>query len=273
MKRKLYPSIVLSLLSLLLVPYSVQGQTTVSQIDQIVNAPTPQVGQIMSEKISPESKVWLSETMLDSIDQTKIPKIVTMGVIFNANLSNFIIYQTKKLNSSYMRIGMELGGTMNFLVQRHFAIEAQLVFTAEQNHFKQSDIKDNSNYLWSIGADIPVLFLYHLGSMDKGYFNVGAGIFAHFTFANNLGVYQNVESAEEVVGDYKQPSYVSLHDNHAGLMAHVGYEFPFGMQLNLNYLVSLTDIFGYYQNTKGTAAHDAAFYPQRVSFGLGYRWK
>lgn len=270
--RILWIVLILSSFTFHLSPLS--AQTTVSQIDQIVNAPKPKIGEMMADKISPESKVWLSETMIDSIDQANIPKIVTMGLLFNANLSNFLIYYptytTHKLNSSYMRVGMEFGGFMHFLVQRHFAIQAQLVCTAEQNQF---GVGDNINHLWSIGADIPVLFLYQLGSMEKGYFTTGAGIFAHFTFANNLGVYQNVESAEDIVNDSNRPAYVSLHDNHAGVMAHFGYEFPFGMQINLNYLISLTDIFGYYQNTKGTAAHDAAFYPQRISLGIGYRWK
>lgn len=272
MKRTLLITLTLAVFSFVFSPLF--AQTTVSQIDQIVNAPTPKVGQAMAEKISPQSKVWLSETMIDSIDQANIPKIVTMGLLLNANVSNFLITTpskaTHKISSSYMRVGVELGGSMNFLVQRHFAIEAQLVFTGEQNRF---GVGDSVNLLWSVGADIPVLFLYRLGSMEKGYFSVGAGIFAHFTFANNLGVYKNIETAEPVTGDSKRPSYVSLHDNHAGVMAHFGYEFPFGMQINANYLISLTDIFGYYQNTKGTAAHDVAFYPQRISLGIGYRWK
>jgi hypothetical protein len=217
---------------------------------------------------------------LDSLDQAQIPKIVTMGVIFNANLSNFLIYTPSyvahRLNSSYMRVGMEFGGFMDFLVMRHFAIQARVLFTAEQNQFVKEG--GSSNLLWSLGADIPVLFMYRLGNMQKGYFNVGAGIFAHFTFANNLGVYKNVETTPSPVAAAPAasddlPDYVSLHDNHAGLVAHLGYEFPVGVQINVNYQVSLTDIFGYYKRTKGTAAHDAGFYPQRISVGIAYRWK
>ena len=256
-------------------PYSLKAQTKVSQIDQIVNAPTPKIGQMMDNTISPSAKTWLSEHTLDSLDQAKIPKIVTMGLLLNANLSNFLIYNpsyaTHKLNFSYMRVGIEFGSFMDFLVMRHFAIQARVVFTAEQNQF---GVGNTSNLLWSIGADIPVLFLYRLGNLEKGYFNVGAGVFAHFTFANNLGVYKNVETSPAAL-PAAQPEYdyVSLHDNHAGLMAHIGYEFPFGMQINAAYQVSLTDIFGYYKNTKGTVAHDVAFYPQRISLGVAYRWK
>ena len=163
---------------------------------------------------------------------------------------------------------LEMGGFMDFLVARHFAIQARLVFTASQNQF---GIDNTVNHLWSFGADIPVLFLYRLGNMSKGYFNVGAGIFAHFTFASNTGVYTNNESGvtpSEVPADY-----VSLHDNHAGFIAHVGYEFPVGVQINLNYLVSITDMFGYYKNNKGKLVGDCAFYPERLALGVAYRWK
>lgn len=248
------------------------AQTTVSQIDRILEVPTPKIGQAMAEKISPEAKLWLSEHMIDSLDQAQIPKIVTMGLLLNANMSNFIITTRQgaetQMISSYLRAGVELGGFMDFLVTRHFAIQGRVVFTAEQNHF---GVKDSTNHLWSFGADIPVLFLYRLGNMDKGYFNIGAGIFAHFTFASNKGIYRNNETG--VLPSEMPPFYVSLHDNHAGVIAHAGYEFPVGIQINLNYLVSLSDIFGYYKNTKGTLEGDAAFYPQRISLGVAYRWK
>lgn len=248
------------------------AQTTVSQIDQIMDAPLPKIGQKMDELISPKAKSWLSEQGLDSLDQNKIPKIVTTGVILNANLSHFLITQKVdgryKMSSTYMRAGVELGAFMDFYVARHFAIQTRLVFTAEQNQF---GVNDTTNHLWSFGADIPVLFLYRLGNLQKGYLNAGAGIYAHFTFASNLGVYRNNEAGTVVPEEQK--FYVSLHDNHAGIIAHVGYEFPFGMQINFNYLVSLSDMFGYYKTTKGTIEGNYAFYPERFALGLAYRWK
>ena len=248
------------------------AQMKVTQIDEIVNAPMPKAGVYMDSVISPDAKLWLSEHSLDSLDQHKIPKVVTMGLLANANMSHFLITRRDdmgKLNtiSSYMRAGAEIGGFMDFLVSRHFAIQARVVFTAEQNQF---GINNKVNHLWSFGADIPVLFLYRLGNMNNGYFNAGAGIFAHFTFASNKGVYANNESG---VATEDPEFYVSLHDNHAGLIVHAGYEFPVGIQINFNYLVSWSDMFGFYKTTKGTVTGDCAFYPQRFCLGIGYRWK
>jgi len=273
---KIVRPIVICLLSLcaaVIAPYSAQAQTKVSQIDQVVNRSMPKAGQYMDSVISPNAKRWISEQHLDSLDQKKIPKIVTMGLLLNANLSHFLITERLapnkyKTTSTYLRAGVEVGGFMDFLVTRHFAIQAQLVFTAEQNQF---GINNKVNHLWCFGADIPVLFLYRLGNMQKGYWNFGAGVFAHFTFASDKGIYKNNEAG--IVPSEEPEFYVSLHDNHAGVIAHAGYEFPFGMQINFHYLISLSDMFGYYKNTKGTLEGNYAFYPERFCLGVAYRWK
>ena len=269
---KKYQTIVFCLLSFVLCPLSLRAQTTVKQIDEIVNAPMLKAGQYMDSIISPDAKQWLSEHSLDSLDQKKIPKVVTMGLLLNANMSHFLITRRvdgkPQTSSTYLRAGVEVGGFMDFLVTRHFAIQARAVFTASQNQF---GVNNTVNHLWSFGMDIPVLFLYRLGNMQKGYWNIGGGIFAHFTFASNKGVYTNNESG--VTPTEVPDDYVSLHDNHAGFIVHAGYEFPFGMQINFNYLVSITDMFGFYKNNKGTLVGDCAFYPQRLTLGVAYRWK
>jgi len=250
------------------------AQTKVTQIDQIMDAPMPKAGQYLDSVMSPSAKAWLSENSLDSLDQKKIPKVVTMGLLLNANMSHFLI--TRKddagkyhTTSTYLRAGVEVGGFMDFLVSRHFAIQARVVFTAEQNQF---GLQDSTHHLWSFGADIPVLFLYRLGNMQRGYFNAGGGIFAHFTFASDKGhYYSNKETG--IVPSEVPASYVSLHDNHAGFIVHAGYEFPIGIQINFNYLVSITDMFGFYKLNKGTVVGDCAFYPERLTLGIAYRWK
>ena len=53
----------------------------------------------------------------------------------------------------------------------------------------------------------------------------------------------------------------------------MGYECTFGMQINLQYKVSLSDIAGFYTEMKGQDVADALIYPQCISLSLGYRWK
>ena len=262
----------LIVLSIFNIQFSIcTAQTVISRMDEILDAPMPKAGQYMDSVLSPKSKQWISENGLDSIDQNKIPKIVTMGLMANANMNHFLITRRVdgkwQTSSTYLQAGVEVGGFMDFLVGRHFAIQGRLIFTAEQNHF---GIQDSTNHLWAFGMDLPVLFMYRLGNLEKGYFNAGAGIFAHFTFAGNKKIYHNTET--EVVPSEAPPFYVSLHDNHAGVIAHAGYEFPIGIQINFNYMVSLSDIFGYYK-VNDRMLSDRAFYPERFALGIGYRWK
>ena len=218
-----------------------------------------------------------TEHMIDSLDQEKLPRLVSGGLLANANMSNFIITRNHKPMSSYMHIGGELGGFMDFRITKHFSIQPQVIFTAHQNYFAATD---TANHLWSFGMDIPVYFLGRFGNMEKGYIQFGGGIFTHFTFASNVrNKYKNVDESAAVTPpvtptdthDYSK--LYSLHDNHFGVAVTVGYEFPIGIQINAHYKVSLSDIAGFYKEYKGQEIADALIYPQSVSLGIGYRWK
>lgn len=218
-----------------------------------------------------------TEHMIDSLDQEKLPRLVSGGLLANANMSNFIITRNHKPMSSYMHVGGEFGGFMDFRITKHFSIQPQVIFTAHQNHFAATD---TANHLWSFGMDIPVYFLGRFGNMEKGYIQFGGGIFTHFTFASNVrNKYKNVDESAAVTPpvtptdthDYSK--LYSLHDNHFGVAVTVGYEFPIGIQINAHYKVSLSDIAGFYKEYKGQEIADALIYPQSVSLGIGYRWK
>ena len=236
---------------------------------------TRQWNQEQMLKMQTQLREWDTEHSLDSLDQEKLPKIVSGGILGSANLSNFIITDKTGTMSSYMKAGGDIGGFIDFRVTKHFAIQGRLIFTAEQNHFGDGHSK---NHLWSFGVDMPIYFLGRVGNLQKGYLQVGAGPFTHFTFASNISKYTNNEAvdaptpSEAELADQYQALY-SLHDNHAGIAATIGYEFPIGVQIVANYQFSLSDIFTWYKQQKGTSLAEAAVYPQRVSLGIGYRWK
>jgi hypothetical protein len=215
-----------------------------------------------------------TERLLDSLDQEKLPKIVSGGLLAGGNLSNFIITRDHQTMSSYMMIGAEAGGFLDFRVTKHFAIQPQVMFTAHQNYFAEND---SSNRLWSFGVDIPIYFLGRYGNMEKGYVQFGGGVFTHFTFASNIsGKYHNVDEPVRLPArktEYDYSRLHELHNNHFGVCATVGYEFSFGMQINAAYKVSLSDITAFYSEKKGTAEADALIYPQSVSLTVGYRWR
>lgn len=251
--------IILSCFLMLLMPAMVFAQTTtVSPL----------------KDVSLQLKQWDTEINLDTIDQEKLPQKVTGGLLVSANISNFIIHQDNKYFSSYMKIGGDLGGFIDFAVTKHFAIQGRLVLTAEQNWFKD---KKNAEHLWSFGIDLPVLFLARFGNLEKGYLSVGGGPFTHFTLASNIGKYTHNESTNSAPKANNKAldsnDFYTLHDNHSGLLASISYEFPVGVQVMANYMVSLTDIVTFYKNKSTSTSDIKGIYPQRVELGVAYRWR
>ena len=224
-----------------------------------------------------------TEHKMDSLDQENLPRIVSGGLFAGVNTSNFIITRDHHTMSSYMRVGAELGGFLDFYVTKHFAVQPQVIFTAHQNYFAATD---TTNHLWSFGAEIPIYFLGRFGSLEQGYIQFGGGLFTHFTFASNVAdKYQNLDEAPTTVSgqpavhgvlaedNYDYSRLYSLHNNHFGVCAIVGYECFFGMFINATYKISLSDIAGFYREMKGTEVADALIYPQSVSLNIGYRWR
>ena len=220
-----------------------------------------------------------TERLLDSLDQEKLPRLVSGGLFGGGNVSNFIITRNHQTFATYMRIGAELGGFMDFHIAKHFAIQPQVIMTAHQNYFDEGDER---NRLWSFGVEIPLYFLGRFGNMEKGYIQFGGGIYTHFTYLSNIqGKYTNVDEPETKLTMRKAGSgnsndydpLLTLHNNHFGFCAMVGYEFWFGMQINAQYKVSVSDIAGFYKDRKGSPEADALLYPQSVSLSVGYRWK
>lgn len=216
---------------------------------------------------------WDTETTLDSLDQEELPKLVTGGLFIGGNMSDFLITRDHHTMASHRRFGAELGGFIDFTLTKHFAIQPQIIFTAHQNYFAATD---TTNGLWSFGMEVPVYFLGRFGNLQQGYVQFGGGIFTHFTFASNTGKYKSADSnpAPQVEQDgHNYNELYSLHNNHFGICAMVGYEFTFGMQINVQYKISLSDIAGFYSSNKGKEIADALIYPHSLSLCLGYRFK
>lgn len=230
--------------------------------------------QAKLENVKAQLVEFDTEHLIDSLDQEKLPKLVSGGLLGGANISNFIITRNHKPMSSHMRIGGEIGGFLDFRISKHFSIQPQVLLTAQQNYFAATD---TANTLWSFGAEIPVYFLGRFGNLEKGYIQFGGGVFTHFTFASNVkDKFKNWDDPTTVQPSTDPHNYndlLRLHDNHFGLCVMVGYEFSFGMQINASYKVSVSDIASFYRNNKGQEIADALIYPQSVSLCLGYRWR
>ena len=122
--------------------------------------------QITLDEAKARLEEFNTERLLDSLDQEKLPRLVSGGLFGGGNVSNFIITRNHQPMSSYMRIGAEVGGFLDFALTKHFSIQPQVILTAHQNYFAATD---TTNRLWSFGVDIPIYFLGRFGNMEKGY--------------------------------------------------------------------------------------------------------
>ncbi|MBR6492610.1 MAG: outer membrane beta-barrel protein, partial [Paludibacteraceae bacterium] len=169
------------LLGLLLIPYSTKAQIQTTDM------------QLKMDEAKARLEDFNTEHKMDTLDQENLPRIVSGGLFAGVNTSNFIITRDHHTMSSYMRVGAELGGFLDFYVTKHFAVQPQVIFTAHQNYFAATD---TTNHLWSFGAEIPIYFLGRFGSLESGYIQFGGGLFTHFTFASNVAdKYQNLDEA------------------------------------------------------------------------------
>jgi hypothetical protein len=236
--------------------------------------------QLRLEETRIKLEEFNTEHKIDSLDQEKLPKIVSGGVLAGVNISNFIIVRNHSRMHSHMRVGGEFGGFLDFRITPHFAIQPQVLFSAHQNYFAATD---TTNHLWSFGAEIPIYFLGRYGNMEKGYIQFGGGLFTHFTFASNVAdKFNNIEETPAAAAiprrtasddNYDYSSLYTLHNNHFGVCMTVGYECSFGLQINATYKVSFSDIATFYKENEGQPIADALIYPQSISLILGYRWR
>lgn len=229
-------------------------------------------------RVSSAIQSWDQET--DTIDIDNKPKLVTGGVLLYGNSSNYIFQDASGDIRSYMKVGVEVGGFLNFNVSKHFDIQPQLLFVAEQNRLAAGDKR---NLLWNFGFDIPVYFLAKWGNAGKGYLSVGGGPYMHFNVAGTDSIVQGTKhpsntftttspmrvAASEPTPDSESSSSLVLYENHAGLAGYVGYEFSFGLSISATYRIALTDIYYYATDP----SNEMSVYPQKLTLGVGYRWK
>lgn len=195
-------------------------------------------------------------------------KVVNGGIKLQMNSSNFIMnILSSGYNSmtSQMNIGAEIGGFIDFNVSKHCIIQFNLMLVSEQQDLHNSG---NHDQLWTLGMEIPLYVLGRYGNPQKGYILFGGGPYTEFALWARMNGHTEGRNPYQHIIDTSDDgdSIFALSDNHSGLAAYIGYEFPFGLQINATYQASLSNIL----NLNSSAAY---CYPQKVTFGIGYRFK
>ncbi len=171
-----------------------------------------------------------------------------------------LIHWGRENMSSGMRFGASLGGFANFRLSRVFSIQADFLL-----HYKNTYIEENSTrgYLQYFGSEIPLYVMYHLKlKKSKGIFSFGVGPFTEFGFKSTIRSNGEKYDLYEIDSDTHSSAF---KDSNSGFAFLVGYEFRCGLQLNVSYKISVS-------NLLDTQNSDYAFRPQTLAVGVAYRF-
>ena len=222
------------------------------------------------------STLFMTVLHAQDADSLKI-RPVSLGVLVQANFAGEDMYIAEPGLSAYPGFGAEIGGFIDYHMTKRLMIEVQAIIAQQNGSYVSTDRdlgflfwhKRPVNYLADmrlVGMDIPIFFTY-AHPVGAGNFRIGAGLFTHITFAawcpgdkDFITPYRRIIEIKES----GKPRY-ALNDSHAGIGGHFGYEFPFGLQINMSIKYSVLDIINY--ESKIDYAH-----PYKVTLGVGWHF-
>ncbi|MDR1371307.1 MAG: PorT family protein [Dysgonamonadaceae bacterium] len=201
-------------------------------------------------------KIVLTFVVLLSLGFTQVNAQVSFGIKANANMSNFLLSDMGKTESS-MKVGASLGGIMKMEISKHFALQPELMFHYKSSEMKTSKSAKTDFEYW--GMEIPIYAVVQT-QVGNGKSFIGVGPYVGFGFsakykAGDIDLYKKDKVTDKAVMDRFD----------FGLGAMLGYEFNSGIFINGSYQFGLVDNLD--ANKK-----NATMRPQTVSFGIGCRF-
>jgi len=196
----------------------------------------------------------------------KMP-VVNGGLKLQTTITGITIRNVYQSLYATPSIGGEIGGFLDFNVTRQFVIQPNLLITGEQIHLHNGNQHNN---LWIFGLEVPLYLLGRWETTPRGsYVQFGGGPFVHFVLRSLMtngdereDVFERVYTIDDVTGEDARV----LGDNYSGIGALLTYEWWFGLQVNANFLYSISDILNYEHPASSFAR------PYKFSIGIGYRW-
>ncbi len=174
----------------------------------------------------------------------------TYGVKVGANMSSFLLYDMEGKTS--MNVGFEMGGFWKHDFGKYFALQPEVVITFQNSDYVFGTVKQDYRF-WSL--EVPV---YAIGQLvtNKGhraYIGIGP------KFSLDFGGKEKISGSKL----FKEGSLMQRFDVGASVL--VGFEFAFGMQINMGYR------YGFF-NAIANPVGDDTMVRNAVSLGLGYRF-
>lgn len=183
---------------------------------------------------------------------------LTGGAVLEANITNFI-HSGIDDGRSGMRLGGSAGAFLNMGLSSPFSIQGEMLF-----HYKTSDFAWDGRVgryqYW--GVEIPIYAIYSWNIGGNGLLHIGIGPYTNF------GLSAKFKEGGKKMDVYEKEAEGGLpvmKDSDTGFGVKLGYEFASGLQLNMTYKISVTNIID-------ANSSMVAMRPQTVAFGIAYRW-
>lgn len=192
-------------------------------------------------------------------------RLVTGGIKVEANASGYIMPDvSKEIAEVSPGPGATLGGFVFFDFHKHFGLQMELLYhlrTARMFQYTSSSEAHAGDFLYA-GCEVPFYLIVHWALRDCSRFYLAVGPTVEF------GYYAQVKSGENRFDLYKKDDETQLsamQDVNMGFGLSVGYEFAFGLQLNLACKVSCYNILDEHRS-------EVSAYPYSLSAGVAYRF-
>ena len=187
-------------------------------------------------------------------------RVVSGGIKVEANAFAYLMTGVSpQVAKTTPGAGVSIGGFVFFNIHKHFALQIDVLYHFKQAYTEQHGIKANLRYL---SVEIPFYVMGQWRFKDCSRLFVGTGPDVDF------GYYAVLESNGEKFDLYKKDDDTELsamQNNSMGWVVMAGYEFPFGLQLNIAYK-------GAFYNVLDANRTEVGAYPYTLSIGAAYRF-
>ena len=192
----------------------------------------------------------------DSIGNKKLK--LTGGPILETNISGFVHSRISE-GESQMKIGTTLGGFLNLGMAKSFSAQGELLFHHKTSDFAWGGHLGNYRY-W--GAEIAIYAMYHIHFAKGRQMNIAVGPYTEFGFKAD---YKQEGQKADLYEKNEETNLPIMHDTNSGFGIKLGYEFVSGLQINLGYKISVS-------NLLDENIGSARLYPHTFHVGLAYRF-
>ncbi len=181
---------------------------------------------------------------------------VTGGVILETNVSGFF-HSGINNGQSRVKVGGTVGGFVDLGISDSFSVQGEMLFHYKHSEFEWGSVPGKFSYR---GLEVPLYAMYHIRFKGDRQLYLGAGPYTEFGLEATYRYNGMKSDLYEKDGRDGQPV---MRDSNTGFGLKIGYEFSSGLQLNVSYKASFTNMLN---------VDNVKLCPHAASIGLAYRF-